>query len=82
MSELQTDYWLECEKEMQKLADDLDVTYMCAVDISYHRTRSWWTQELENELIRLYDVGTPPNMCEFGSTKSTQEELMRLAIES
>lgn len=79
MSDPQTDYWLECEKEIQNLADDLDVTYMCAVDITYLRTRSRWTQELENELIRLHDVGTPPNMCEFGSTKSTQEQLMRLA---
>ena len=51
---------------INKLAEELNVDSMCAGDVWYLRTRSRWTQELEEELIRLHQAGTPPNMCDYG----------------
>ena len=56
----------ETEKYIEGLAKNLGVTYDCACDVWYLRTRSRWTQELEDELIRLHKQGYRPNMCEFG----------------
>jgi hypothetical protein len=64
---VQDDYYNEMEQYFQKLADELDCSVACATDIWYLRQRSRWTQELENELLRLYDIGQPPNICEFGN---------------
>ena len=64
---VQDDYYNEMEQYFQKLADELDCTVACARDVWYLRQRSRWTQELEDELLRLYDIGQPPNICEFGN---------------
>ena len=64
---VQDDYYNEMEQYFQKLADELDCTVACATDVWYLRQRSRWTQELEDELLRLYDIGQPPNICEFGN---------------
>lgn len=50
----------------EKLAEELDCSVPCAMNVWYLRQRSRWTQELEDRLIELHDLGTPPNMCEFG----------------
>jgi len=48
-------------------AKRLGVSDKCAGDIIYLRTRSRWTQELEDELIRMDKAGEPaPNMCDYG----------------
>ena len=64
---VQDDYYNEMEQYFQKLADELDCSVACATDVWYLRQRSRWTQELEDELLRLYDIGQPPNICEFGN---------------
>lgn len=48
------------------LADEMKVSVDCAGDIVYLRSRSRWTQELENQLIQLYKEGKAPNIFEFG----------------
>lgn len=64
---VQDDYYNELETYLQSLADELDCSAACAADVWYLRQRSRWSQELEDELLRLYDIGTPPNICEFGN---------------
>ena len=54
----------------------LNVSERCAADILYLRTRQRHTLELEQQLIRLHELGTPPNILDFGVTKETQERLM------
>jgi hypothetical protein len=61
----QDDYYNEMEEYLKSLAEELGCSVDCAADVWYLRQRSRWTQELENELIRLYNEGTPPNICEF-----------------
>jgi hypothetical protein len=51
----------------ETIAKELQVSLMCAADVVYLRGRSRWTQELEDELIRLYKEGNPPNINEFGN---------------
>lgn len=46
----------------------------CAADVRYLRSRSRWTQELEDELIRLHKEGKPPNMNEFGCSQKSPLE--------
>lgn len=53
--------------EINKISNELNVSVSCAMDIYYLRTRSRWTQELEDELIDLHDQGERPNMNEFGT---------------
>ena len=57
----------ETTKDIQTLAEKLNVSENCASAVFYLRSRSRWTQELEDELIRLHKSGTPPNICEFGN---------------
>lgn len=61
--------------EDEKLAEELNVSPGCAIDILYLRTRSRWTQELEDELIRLHKEGNPPNIMEFGCGSLLEAEL-------
>lgn len=51
-------------------------TEECLRDISYLRSRHRHTPELEAELIRLHQAGTPPDVFEFGVTEETQRALM------
>lgn len=64
-------------KEIDGIAKTVNVSQGCAADVFYLRTRSRHTQELEDELIRLHNAGTPPNMCDFGVTEKTQAALMK-----
>jgi hypothetical protein len=64
---VQDDYYNEMESHLQSLADELGCSVDCAASVWYLRQRSRWTQELEDELPRLYDIGSPPNICEFGN---------------
>lgn len=66
--------------EISGIAKINNVSESCAADIYYLRTRSRWSKALEEELITLHKAGTPPNMNEFGSTKETQEALLKEAI--
>ena len=52
---------------IQNLAKKLGVSESCASDIWYLRTRSRWSQELENYLIQMDKTGYPPtfNIFEF-----------------
>lgn len=45
---------------VNKLADEMKVGVDCANDIVYLRSRSRWTQELENQLIQLHKEGKAP----------------------
>lgn len=56
----------ETTKYIQDLAVELKISKACAMDVYYLRTRSRWTQELEDQLIDLHAKGTVPNMCEYG----------------
>ena len=60
------DYYNALQEHLNSLAEELQCSVVCAGDVWYLRSRSRWSQELENELIRLYNAGTPPNICEFG----------------
>lgn len=62
--------------EIEKIARDMGVSRNCAADICYLRSRSRWTQALEDELIALHKQGTPPNIFEFGVTNETKNNLM------
>jgi hypothetical protein len=64
---VQDDYYNEMEQYFENLASELNCSNACAGDVWYLRQRSRWTQELEDELIRLYAIGQPPNICEFGN---------------
>ncbi len=65
--------------ETDKLVASLGVSEHCASDVVYLRTRFRHTQELEDNLIALHQVGTPPNIFEYGCTKETGEALMKAA---
>lgn len=60
------EYYDALQEHLNSLAEELQCSIACAGDVWYLRQRSRWTQELENELIHLYGVGNPPNICEFG----------------
>lgn len=55
MSEVQ-DSWVE---EIKQMAKNLRVSEGVAGDIWYLRTRSRWTQDLENQLIAADQAGNP-----------------------
>jgi len=71
------DKMIEFQKLMNKIQDEntnycrnlaktLGIPYGWATDIWYLRTRSRWTQELENELIRMAKAGEPGvNICDW-----------------
>ena len=53
-------------EEQEQIAEELGVTEDYAGAIQYLRTRSRWTQELEDRLIRLSSFRYPvPNMNEW-----------------
>ena len=61
------DWQDEIVKHEQQVASDLNISDNCASNVVYLRGRSRWTQELEDELIRMDQAeGTQPNMCEYG----------------
>lgn len=57
------------------LAKELNVSELCAGDVFYLRSRSRWSQELEDELIERHQNGERPNMNDFGVTRETQRNL-------
>jgi hypothetical protein len=57
------------DKFVKNLTKELNVSVHCANDIVYLRSRSRWTQELEDELIKLHKEGNPPNIFEFGNPR-------------
>lgn len=74
----QQEYYDELEQYMRDLAAELGVSVGCAQDVWYLRTRSRHTPALEAELIALHAAGTPPNMCDFGVTDATQENIRKV----
>lgn len=52
-------------KEILELQKELNVSYNCASDVWYFRTRSRHTKEKETELIKLHAEGNPPNIMEW-----------------
>ena len=76
------DYYRELGAMEHLLASELGCTDSCARDILYLRTRHRHTPELEAELIRLHNSGSPPNMMEFGVTAETQANLLKQALEN
>jgi len=56
----------ETDEHIRKIAEELSITQDCAADVWYLRSRSRWTQDLEDKLIDLHKQGQRPNMCEFG----------------
>jgi hypothetical protein len=65
LNEAMDDWQDELNNYIKELAKELNVSERCAGDVWYLRGRSRWTQEKENELIRLYKERNPPNMNEF-----------------
>jgi len=70
------DAWKQLQKFMDELYDsmsetaatlaiELNVSEGCAVNILYLRSRSRWTEDLEQQLIEMDKKGIQPNMCEF-----------------
>jgi hypothetical protein len=74
----QQEYYDELEQYMRDLAAELGVSVSCAQDVWYLRTRSRHTPTLEAELIALHAAGNPPNMCDFGVTEATQENIQKV----
>jgi hypothetical protein len=72
----------EMVKEEERIEKELGVSFQCACDILYLRSRSRWTIELEQKLIALHKAGTPPNVYEFGVTKETQRKLLESVAEN
>jgi hypothetical protein len=61
MAEMQDEHW----KYVENTAKELGVSDGAASDICYLRTRSRWTQEKEDYLVRLAKAGQPlPNIFE------------------
>lgn len=56
----------EVQKPLSALIAQHNLTQECVEHIRYLRTRIRWTNELEEELIRLHKAGTPPIIGEFG----------------
>jgi hypothetical protein len=52
-------------REVEKFAAENNVTWKCASDVMYLRTRSRWTQELEDRLMQLYKDGKEVNIFEW-----------------
>lgn len=55
----------EINHYIKELVQELGVSELCAGLVYYFRTRSRWTQEKEDELIKLYKEGNLPNINEF-----------------
>lgn len=50
-------------KYWQELSKELNISYQCAMYVCYLRGRSRWTQEKENQLIKMDQAGeTLPNV--------------------
>lgn len=62
--------------EAEILAEEMNISILCARDVLYLRTRKRWSLELEKELIALHAAGVHPNMCEFGCTAETAAALL------
>jgi hypothetical protein len=57
--------WVE---EIQSIENTYNLDYSYAMGVWYLRTRSRWTQALEDRLIQMYREGKPcPNMNEYGT---------------
>ncbi len=52
-------------KEIDRVSVELNIDTKAASDVVYLRTRSRWTQELENRLIAEHKNGRPVNVMEF-----------------
>ena len=50
------DAWAE---EIKQIAKDFGISESTAGDVWYLRTRSRWTQDLENQLVEAYHAGKP-----------------------
>ena len=59
---LMNDLQDETNLYVENLAKELNCSVSCAMDVHYLRSRSRWTKEIENELIRLHLIGEPPNV--------------------
>jgi|688.fasta_scaffold185350_3 hypothetical protein len=55
----------EERKTRKALEKELNCSYACTGDIMYLHKTSFWTQDLQDKLIELYNAGTPPNIMEF-----------------
>lgn len=67
----------EMVKYTQQEAAKLGISENAASDVIYLRSRTRWTQKLEDELIALHKAGTPPNVYDFGSTPDNQAQLVK-----
>ncbi len=68
------------EEVAKSLSVELGISFECAADVHYLRSRNRWTQELEAELIALHKAGNHPNINEFGCTTETGKALLKEAI--
>ena len=50
---------------INNLAKDLNISISCASDVWYLRTRSRWSEENEQELIRLHSINQAPNIFDW-----------------
>ena len=73
------EYYESLQEETKQISESLGVSMGCASDIQYLRTRSRWSQELENNLIDMDKKGLPlPNICDYGVTEETQRNMTNL----
>ncbi len=57
----------EMLKHYDEVATELGISSDYSIVVVYLRGRSRWTQELEDELIRMSKAGEPvPNTCTYG----------------
>jgi hypothetical protein len=58
-------YYNELQEYFNNLAQELNCSIPCAMNVWYLRQRSRWNQDCENQLIELDNQGIQPNMNEF-----------------
>jgi hypothetical protein len=68
-------YHDEVNKHIEKLAKELGVSDMQAGDIFYLRSRSRWSQELENRIIAAHKATKKNIVCTSGEEETTLQEL-------
>ena len=66
-------------KEISKLMEEKGLSLNCAMDVSYLRTRSRHTPELEERLIREYAEGKQINICDWPPEPELHADLLKNA---
>lgn len=76
------EFYKAMNSQLEIIAAEKGCSINCAGDILYLRTRSRWSQELEQALVTAHAEGKKVNIYEFGVTPETQDRLLKTATDS